>query len=453
MGLISSISVAIGMAIFLLLLVFSIMSWLEKERRAASYSLLLAVLIPLPFFAAGMFDIPYQNGIALFLVSITVLAAFFVFTPVNPKYTPADDVPRSRIDERDVIFSRYYWEIGSNIFHEYYRRNPDKKELDDKFRAKPGLMKKGSIYYDPFTFSAAIASFESVKAFHGMLDEKRNEKEREGINAAGFTFFVKKWARKLGAASIGITELKDYHLYSVIGRGERYGEPVDLKHKYAIALTVEMDKNMLDTAPLGPATMETAQQYLVSGSIAVQIAEFINNLGYAARAHIDGNYRVICPLVARDAGLGEIGRMGLLMTPELGSRVRIAVVTTDIPLNVDRRIKDHSVTDFCSRCKKCADVCPSKAIPFEDRVEIDGVKRWKINSESCFTFWCTAGTDCGRCVSVCPYSHPDSMLHNFVRMGVRNSLVFRKLALTMDDFFYGRKPAPSPQPEWMKLES
>ncbi|MFQ6103859.1 MAG: hypothetical protein ACE5OP_06150 [Candidatus Glassbacteria bacterium] len=52
----------------------------------------------------------------------------------------------------------------------------------------------------------------------------------------------------------------------------------------------------------------------------------IRNLGYPARTHIDGNYRVVCPLVARDAGIGEIGRMGLLMTPRLGPRVRIAVV-------------------------------------------------------------------------------------------------------------------------------
>ncbi len=46
----------------------------------------------------------------------------------------------------------------------------------------------------------------------------------------------------------------------------------------------------------------------------------------------DAHFRVVCPLVARDAGLGEIGRMGLLMTPELGPRVCIGVVTTDAPL-------------------------------------------------------------------------------------------------------------------------
>ena len=83
-----------------------------------------------------------------------------------------------------------------------------------------------------------------------------------------------------------------------------------------------MDKEMVDTAPLGPTAMESAQQYVDSGIVALQLAQFIRRLGYSARAHIDGNYRVVCPLVARDAGLGELGRMGLLMTPDLGPRVQ-----------------------------------------------------------------------------------------------------------------------------------
>ena len=38
--------------------------------------------------------------------------------------------------------------------------------------------------------------------------------------------------------------------------------------------------------------------------IAVDVAKYLRELGYSARAHIDGNYRVIAPLVARAAGLG-----------------------------------------------------------------------------------------------------------------------------------------------------
>jgi len=55
-------------------------------------------------------------------------------------------------------------------------------------------------------------------------------------------------------------------------------------------------------------------------------------------------------------------------------------------------------------------------------------------------------------VSVCPYSHPDNLLHNIVRSGLKNSSLFRTAALKMDDYFYGRKPASAPLPEWMKIK-
>jgi reductive dehalogenase len=276
------------------------------------------------------------------------------------------------------------------------------------------------------------------------------EQTRVEIDPVPMSEFLKKWGQKLGAVAVGITLLREYHLYSVIGRGEDYGNAVDVSHKYALALTVEMDKRTLDSAPLAPAVMESAQQYVSSGTIAVQIATFIRRLGHSARAHIDGNYRVVCPLVARDAGLGELGRMGLLMTPKLGPRVRIGVVTTDLPLAPDSRAADATVIDFCSRCKKCAAVCPSGAISNEPRTLIDGVARWQIDSEACFDLWCQLGTDCARCVKVCPYSHPDNALHNLVRRGVRHSSLIRAVAVEMDDWLYGKKPEPSDLVEWQK---
>lgn len=106
--------------------------------------------------------------------------------------------------------------------------------------------------------------------------------------------------------------------------------------------------------------------------------------------------------------------------------------------------------DFCVHCRKCADVCPSDAIPLGDRVEIDGVRRWQIDSEACFTLWCTIGTDCARCMKACPYSHPDNWMHNLVRRGVRMSGRLRRLAIWGDDVFYGRRPPPRELPEWMR---
>jgi len=126
-------------------------------------------------------------------------------------------------------------------------------------------------------------------------------------------------------------------------------------------------------------------------------------------------------------------------------------VTTNIPLVIDEHKPDFSVIDFCTICKKCAESCPSKAISFDDMEEIDGVKRWKINQEACFTLWCKLGTDCGRCVSVCPYSHEDNALHNIVRKGIKNNYIFRRLAIKMDDIFYGRRPVSKEIPENLEI--
>jgi epoxyqueuosine reductase QueG len=136
------------------------------------------------------------------------------------------------------------------------------------------------------------------------------------------------------------------------------------------------------------------------------------------------------------------------MTPRLGPRVRLGVVTTDLPLVPDGRGADRSVLDFCRVCKKCAVNCPSRAIPFDDRVEIDGAWRWRIDSDRCFRYWNAAGTDCGRCMAVCPYSHADNLAHNLMRLALPRSGALRRLAVRADDLFYGRAPRPGRAPPW-----
>jgi ferredoxin len=389
-----------------------------------------------------------MNALHIFL---TVGALFMVilFSPIGRKRSPQRQVPHVRFDERDTMFSRRELEPGTERFREYYGRHPEKKILDDAFRLKPGLLSKQAAHYTPLAFAAAEASFAAIGRLHANV-EGESASERVPTDPGWNAKFAKTWARKLGAASVGVAELQNYHLYSTAGRGDRYGRKIEKEHPWAVAFTVEMDRQMMDCAPQATVIMESARQYLISGAMAVQLAGLIRNLGYSARAHIDANYLLICPLVARDAGLGEIGRMGLLMTPRLGPRVRIAVVTTDFPLVPDPSKPDDSVLDFCSSCRKCADNCPAGAIPFEDREEVDGVLRWRINSEACFTYWCSIGTDCGICMRVCPFSHPDNLLHNAVRHGVRYSPVFRRMAVRLDDVVYGRRPTPKKMPNWLK---
>jgi reductive dehalogenase len=437
--------------LFLLMAVGWIVSINEREKRAANRFLFLAFLLPLPYIFIAFAEFTSQIPAAI-LMGVTTLMVLVYIIPTGKNKSWRQVLPTSRIDERLTMFSRNELKPGTENFDTFYKNNPDKKVKDDIFRSKAGLLKPGSSQYNPFQFASADASFETIDALKRKVDGTVN-KTKTLSNPEEITTFIKAWSKKLGALDCGMTTLKEYHLYSFGGRSERRGKPVIKKHKYAIAFTVEMDKKMVDSAPSGSIVMESGQQYLESGKIALQVAAFIRNLGFEAMAHIDGNYEVVCPLVARDAGLGEIGRMGILMTPKLGPRVRISVVTTNLPVIIDEPLHDYSVIDFCEKCKKCADACPSQAISFESRKNIDGALRWQINQEACFTLWCQMGTDCGRCISVCPYSHPDNLLHNMVRFGLKQSSTFRTAALKMDDYFYGRKPVPKPLPGWMEINS
>jgi ferredoxin len=361
-----TIAMAVGAGFFIALVYAAVVSHMEREPRATRRSVLLAVLLPVPYVLLGIASFPGQPWLLGGLLALTTVVALALVLPIGRRRSLEDDTPRGRIDERDIMFSRYYLEEGSERFESYYAGRPEKKTADDIFRAKPGILGKGAGAYDPITFTAAQASFITIAQARPFVDGEVAA-EKVVADPAEITEFVKLWGRKLGALSIGVTELHDYHQYSIVGRGDEYGQPVSLPHDYAVAFTVEMDKEMVDTAPFGPTAMESAQQYVDSGVVSLQLAEFIRGLGYSARAHIDGNYRVVCPLVARDAGLGELGRMGLLMTPALGPRVRIGAVTTDLPLVPDPVVREPSVIDFCTHCKKCAEVCPSRAISFADR--------------------------------------------------------------------------------------
>jgi ferredoxin len=366
---------------------------------------------------------------------------------------PARDVPLSRFDERDIQFSRVRLVPGTPEHASYYAMRPENLRIDDEIRALPGLLSSRGALAEPALFASAEGSFFLTEALRGAVDGPVS-KERVDLDPLRMTNYLKFLALYYGARTVGVADLRPYHLYSHIGRDfRRYGEPIPFESGFAVAFTVEMDNRMVRPAPNAPTLMESGRQYVEAARIAVQLAAAVRKMGHPARAHIDGNYRLIAPLVARDAGLGEIGRIGLLMTPSLGPRIRLGVITTSLELVPGRSTRDATVLDFCERCRKCADNCPAGAIPSGGRTEIDGARRWRVDGDACFRYWNISGTDCARCMSICPYSHPDSAVHNVVRWGVRHSAIFRRAAVRLDDVFYGRRPAPRPGPPWTRIIS
>jgi len=260
---------------------------------------------------------------------------------------------------------------------------------------------------------------------------------------------VKKAATFFGASLMGICELDRRWIYSsayfITPEGGKVAEnTIPDEFRYAIAIAVEMDYEAIRCSPAAPASAATGLGYSKMAYVAGMLALYIRGLGYQAIPC--GNDTACSIPIAIDAGLGEIARNGLLITPEYGPRVRLAKVLTDLPLHPDRPI-EFGVWDFCRICKKCAKKCPSRSIMDGEPTEAihnisnrEGVRAWHINAETCLSFWARNGTDCSNCIRVCPFNKPPGPFHDMIKWGINHERRLNQLFLWGDDVMgYGKK--------------
>jgi reductive dehalogenase len=248
----------------------------------------------------------------------------------------------------------------------------------------------------------------------------------------------------VGAADVGVAKLDRMWLYSANRIGEPYQIPQSIK--YAIVALIEMDYDAIATSPAFPASIATAVGYSKMAFIEIILTAFIRKLGYTAIPC--GNDLTLSVPLAIDAGLGQYGRHGLLITKEFGSRVRIAKVLTDMPLNIDQLDYDFckSVIRFCEDCEKCAEHCPNQCIPFgkertwngETKSNNPGILKWYVNVESCYGFWIENGSDCSNCIRSCPYNKKGLKLRSLVWF-TKHMPWLNKLLVKIDDIFGGGK--------------
>ena len=429
---------ATGAGVVSLLAAFAWTSRRESRPRAVFISLVFLFCFAVVWFG-GFAVIPLPDHIMVIPMAIIAIFGLLFFMPLG-NVTPLEiGTITGRVDERDVMFSREEYRPGTDKYNTYYAMRPENKEVDDRLRGLPELLAPGGKYYDPVRSPYVDAIF---KVIHGMTAEvdgevKASRKESPPeVMAPG----IKQIVRHLGADEVGIARLNPFYLYSHVGRGpEPWGAPIINTHKFVIVFTLEMNYDQVESAPDLPITEASAEQYLRGTMISLALAQYIRDLGYSARAHISGsNYQLMLPPAAHDAGLGELGRHGYLISPRYGSRIRLGAVTTDLPLIADRPIV-FGVQDFCDHCRRCADHCPSASIPAGDKSDVRGVKKWPLQVESCLRYWRLIGTDCGLCMKVCPFSHPPSPVHNLVRAGIKRSVFARRFSVWGEDIFYGKK--------------
>ena len=216
---------------------------------------------------------------------------------------------------------------------------------------------------------------------------------------AALADLIRTWSLELGFQQLGIAgielspdaaHLKDWLAKGQHGRmdymarhGDKRARPDELVPGTLRVLSVRMDYGTGEDADAW-ATLDQGERAYVARyalgrdyhkvmrnrlqKLADRIAAHIGPFGY--RAFVD-SAPVLERALARNAGLGWIGKHSCLINRGAGSWFFLGEILTDLPLPVDAPASAH-----CGTCTRCIEVCPTGAI----------VEPYRVDARRCISY-------------------------------------------------------------------
>ncbi len=377
-----------------------------------------------------------------------------ILTNKKPYLTKPDVL--KRMEQKMNIFSRNRWDTVrkkemERVMKEQGGKSIFEINLIDKKGKLPNQTRLDYAFMQGAWSTAYVHPFFKWETESGAIKQhaklgKWNPADL-GMNWDEATLAVKHASTFYGASLAGAVKLNPLWVYDeFISDGKDPNEfeteqtvenkKFDPDIKYAVVLAFEEDFDGISNSPGRLASASTGDGYSRMAVTSFKVAEFIRALGY--KAIPAGNGIGLSVPLAIDAGFGELGRNGLLVTPKYGPRVRLAKVYTNMPLVPDSPIR-FGVKEFCEACMICAEDCPSGSISKEKQTwkgksasNNNGALKWYVNPESCFDF---NGFSCSNCKRNCPFNKPNnSWVHKLIRDGINiKSEALDKIMVTFDE--------------------
>jgi len=202
------------------------------------------------------------------------------------------------------------------------------------------------------------------------------------------------------AGGVGIAPMDSLYVFE----GYTIDEP------WVIVLALAPDYERLKEVPSdetnGIGVTEIGTQYARGTRVSYALANWIRSQGYNAQAYPGPSASallLIPPAIA--SGLGELGKHGSLINRQYGAGLRLAGVTTNMPL-VATRPDRLGADEFCATCQVCTRACPPGAI-LNNKQMVRGVERWYVDFDKCIPYFAESAS-CGICIAECPWTRPDA---------------------------------------------
>jgi len=212
---------------------------------------------------------------------------------------------------------------------------------------------------------------------------------------------LKELSLDLGASLFGVARLESLRdkLFSL--------SPQSVENlPYAISLGFHLSDRIIEDIEDGPTPLYFFHYQRVNiflDEMALKMTSHIQNQGFDAlpipASQVIDWKRQVGHLshkhVAKEAGLGWVGRHNLLVNPRFGARIRLVTILTDFPLKVDRPMQGD-----CGTCKACIPVCPTSAIG-EDPLDFNHIGCYEWIKAFCKEHNIRQHI-CGICIKACP---------------------------------------------------
>jgi epoxyqueuosine reductase QueG len=225
--------------------------------------------------------------------------------------------------------------------------------------------------------------------------ENRSQSSAEELSSQATAF-----ALSHEADAVGIAALDPLYVFEGYTVNEPWVIILALAHNYDRLKEVPSDETN------GIGVCDVGDQYARGTRSSYALANWIRSQGYNANPYPGPSASalvLIPPAIA--SGLGELGKHGSLISREFGAGVRLAAVTTDMPL-VATAPDRFGGDEFCQNCQVCTRACPPSAIA-EDKQWVRGVERWYVDFDKCIPYFAEAAS-CGICIAECPWTRPDA---------------------------------------------